>query len=219
MESPQLLNDWNLLKGSIGLFGGTFDPVQKAHLSIADVCLQTRKVDSVVFIPAKQNPLKTGDPGATGPDRLAMLQRALKDKENLFISDIELVRENSSRSFTIDTVIEIKGKLKNNQRLVFIMGSDCLQFLPRWNRVHDLVGLLDGFIIYPRGYDPSHAAKQLELHFSKSEIDKVLKDKLIAPELAFSATDVRARIKKKESISGLVPVEIEEYIKSHQLYL
>ena len=49
----------NIGTKSLGLFGGTFDPIHDGHISVAREALKTLNLDKVVFVPAGDPYMKT----------------------------------------------------------------------------------------------------------------------------------------------------------------
>lgn len=136
LASPdKIVRDFSLLTGRVGLFGGSFDPIHRVHLEIADELLAQNRVDRIVFIPAAQNPLKTVKP-VSDQDRMAMLLLAIAARERMFVSPIELDR--GSLSYTVETLEQISRTRSERTELFFIIGSDSLAQLPQWHRVDEI---------------------------------------------------------------------------------
>ena len=106
----------------LALFGGSFDPVHRAHLKVAHCALQQACVDRVVFIPASRSPLKH-KPFAEDVDRLQMLRLALKGEAGIGLDMFEIGQKGTS--FTIDTVDHFRALYKNAE-LFWIIGQDQL---------------------------------------------------------------------------------------------
>ena len=76
----------------VGILGGTFDPVHRGHLEIARRAMDEAALERVVFIPAAQPRLKSGEPSASPQQRLEMLRLAVAGTPGFEVSDIELGR-------------------------------------------------------------------------------------------------------------------------------
>ena len=203
---------------SIGVLGGTFDPVQNAHIAIAEEALRCGKVDKVIFIPARLNPHKLEGPSASDAHRLQMLIDATKNNSRFEVSDIEL-RRPEGPSYSYDTVHELRQRHVVPIKLFFIAGSDAVSGLPRWHRVHELFQELDGFLVFPRKEDIISVISALNGFFSREECRKIFPLPLAQTLQEISATEIRTRLKSNGSIGGLVPNEVETYIQEYQLYL
>jgi nicotinate-nucleotide adenylyltransferase len=212
--------DWTSLKGPVILFGGTFDPPQAAHLEIARraaSCLASEAV-SVVFIPARLNPHKSNLPHASDADRLEMLARALKGRPGWGISPIELTRSSPGPSFTIDTVREVRSRLGIGALLYLLMGGDSLLSFPRWRMPGEILELVEGVFVAPRTAEDREKIREVAEGFAPELATKLKSHVLAGTPIDISATTVRERLANGESVTGLVPPEVESYIQEHRLY-
>ncbi len=110
----------------IGILGGTFNPVHIGHLILAEEVREKLKLDKIIFIPTALPPHKDNMDIAPAGDRLKMLKLAIKGNKFFGVSDIEIKRK--GRSYTIDTIKELKNKFVNDE-LYFIIGSDLLKYI------------------------------------------------------------------------------------------
>ena len=101
----------------VGILGGTFDPVHRGHLEIARRAVEEASFERIVFIPAAQPRLKSGEPTATAQQRLEMLGLAIGDTPGFEVSDSELHR--SGPTLTVETLRELRDQLgRRNGALV-----------------------------------------------------------------------------------------------------
>ena len=107
----------------IGILGGTFDPVHRGHLEIARVAMDEAALERVIFIPAGQPRLKSGDPSASPEQRLEMLRLAVSEIPGFDVSDMELRR--SGPTLTVETLRELREELGDGVELCFILGAGC----------------------------------------------------------------------------------------------
>lgn len=154
-------------KQRLVIFGGSFNPVHIGHIKLARTVMERDLADEVMFIPAKQSPLKEADQASNADIRMEMLQLAVDDalkekstftitaedgteevREYRFsISDLELRRE-GAKTYTIDTLDTLR-RVYPDTHIIFLMGSDCLDELNRWHRYGELLRQYD-FLVYPR---------------------------------------------------------------------
>ena len=189
------------LENKIGILGGSFDPVHLGHLVLAEYALTECKLDKVLFIPNRIPNLKQ-PPQATAHHRYRMVKLAIQDNPRFEISDIEIKREGIS--YTYDTVIALKKKLKN-AKLFFIIGSDAYNSLPKWKNFKKLIAEIE-FIVAIR---PDSKIKK---------IPQVKFQVLSIPEIAISSSYIRERVEKGMSIRYLVPDGVWQYICEYKLY-
>lgn len=198
-----------MLKKKIGILGGTFDPIHLGHIATADFILRAVNLDKVIFVPANTPPHKT-ETGATAKDRYIMTELATCNNPNFFVSDIEIKR--SGLSYTVDTVRELKDFYGSEVELYFIVGSDVIDELDKWERFEDLLEMCHFIAATRPGFTMDTVLKRfgkleaLNIHF------------LNTPELDISSTDIRYRAKSNISIKYIVPTSVEQYILKHNLY-
>ncbi len=126
------------------IYGGTFDPIHLGHLI---VCQRAREIlggERVLLIPAWVSPHKVGREGASGADRLAMVERAIMGEAYFLADGRELERgEREGRaSFTIETVESLRGE-NAGERFTVLIGADQLMKFHTWHRVRELVELVE----------------------------------------------------------------------------
>lgn len=197
-------------------FGGTFDPVHKGHLAIAQAVLDRGLADKILFVPAPNPPHKTDQAITPFEQRFEMLALATEGHKDFELSDME--RHRSGKSYTIDTLEELSGNA-NRGEILLLIGADSLCQLHTWKRPHDLVKSY-GIITYPRnGEIPERAA--LRPHWSEEEITQMLASVIPdAPHFPVSSTQIREMVKKGDmkSASAFVTSRIMEYIIGNHLY-
>lgn len=185
------------MPASIGLLGGSFDPVHHGHLILARDAVEALGLDELRFIPAARNPLKaTG--GAPGELRLAMLRAATADELGFAVDDVELHRP--PPSYTVDTVAAIARRFPD-ARLTLLVGEDNVPGFPRWHRWEELRAAV-GIVVLRRG------SGEEPMPFRT----------LTARRLDISATEIRNRVAAGRSIRYLVPEAVREIIAAHGLY-
>ena len=121
---------------SIGLLGGTFDPIHFGHLRLAQELATQLHFDKVHFIPSANPPHKT-HPQVSAQHRAQMVQLAISDNP-LFICDTRELNRNGA-SYTVDTLISLREEVGYKVSLCLIMGSDAFMRLNTWVRWQDLL--------------------------------------------------------------------------------
>lgn len=208
---------------SLGILGGTFNPVHLAHLRIAEEVAEVLALERVLFLLSAAPPHKAGDV-APASQRLEMLLRATASNPAFEVSRIELEREGPS--YTLDTLREL-GRRHPGRRLWFILGSDAFAELDSWHRPEELIAAasfavverpgrgaadLDGLL--PASLRPHYrrGPRGLE-HAAGQEVRCVP----VTP-LGISASELRRRLRRGASIRYLVPDSVLEHIEKHHLY-
>lgn len=191
----------------IGLFGGTFDPVHNAHLIIAQVAYEMLGLDYVMFMPAAIPPHKTTQNISAAEIRWTMLNLALEGQPHFKASRMELDRKGIS--YTVLTIEQIKRERQlTRQELVLIIGADSLMEIGIW-RQPELIFEGCEVAVYPR---PNISWNNVSTQFASQVI------RLEAPLLEISSTHIRKRVQKGLPIHFFVPPQVEEFIKSKNLY-
>jgi nicotinate-nucleotide adenylyltransferase len=112
----------------LAIFGGTFDPIHLGHLCVAWEASELLDAD-VLMMPSGEPPHRPL-PMASAPQRLAMLQVALRGQSRLIPDARELAR--SGPSYTVDTLVELRDE-HGDRPLVLLLGSDAFAGLPDWH--------------------------------------------------------------------------------------
>lgn len=120
----------------IGLFGGTFDPVHKGHLSIARAFLESSIINELWILLSPLPPHKQDDSQVSYELRLEMLTEAFSGFKDVRISTVE---ETLPRpSYTYKTVQFIKERNPELQ-FIFCMGEDSLVQFHNWKHHHEIL--------------------------------------------------------------------------------
>ena len=197
----------------IAVFGGTFDPPHKGHVSLAGDVISSGAADEVVFLPAFRPPHKPDSPVSEFNARLDMLKLATAGEKKFAVSEIEGGRPGPS--FTFDTLGEF-ARLHPDAEIKLLIGSDSLKLLHTWHKAEELVQNW-ALLAYPRkGCLPSR--KELRLNWGDEVAEKLLGYILPMPFYDFSSTDIRNKIAKGEDVSGLLDPDVYRYIMKNGIY-
>lgn len=212
-----ILENFSSLTGSVALIGGTFDPVHNGHLHMAKAVLaRIPAVQAVVFIPARQNPLKPNPPVASDTQRLEMLRLALAEAPKLFVSPIETCRE--GKSYTVDTLRRIRSEMHPQTVLNLVIGADQLERLHQWQDIDGIFKLATVFVLGRKGVasaDVTAHANGLPEHLTR-----ILEHNFIPFSHDISATGIRASVRAghPEVIEGELPPAVLSFILHNGVY-
>src|SRR3989344_7263761 len=112
----------------IGIFGGTFDPIHRAHLNVAATLKKRFNMKELRLIPSYIPPHRSTT--ATAQDRLKMIQLALMDYPELTVDDREIQR--AGLSYAVDTLTSIRTEIGAQEPLCFILGADAFSNFNQW---------------------------------------------------------------------------------------
>ncbi|MEO5704128.1 MAG: nicotinate-nucleotide adenylyltransferase [Candidatus Limnocylindrales bacterium] len=195
-------------RASIGLMGGTFDPIHLGHLVIAQEAREALALERILFVPAGEPPHKPSNQVTEVAHRVAMVQLAIADNPDFELSRIEVDR--SGPSYTVDTV----EALAADADVTIILSAETFRELPAWHEPGRLFAAARVAVVPREGY-PAPDPAWLAATFPGRE-DRVIY--LEAPHLGVSSTDIRARVAAGRSIRYLVPASVEAYIAANNLY-
>ena len=196
----------------IGVMGGTFDPIHKGHLMVAEEVRARLNLAEVLLVPAGQPWLKPHSPLLAAEYRVEMVRLAMDNKSYFKLSTIDI--ERPGPSYAVDTVAELQGQLRVGDELFFILGWDNLAELPQWREPFRLIKMCHLVVVPRPGYPPPRL-KSLERAVPGLSQRVMLMDE---PEIDISASVIRSRVVQGLSIGGLVPEAVERYIKQNGLY-
>ncbi len=198
----------------VGIMGGTFNPIHEGHLMIARAAKKTAQLDQVIFLPSGQPPHKENALLASAINRLNMTILAIYGEEGFVASDMEVRR--AGTTYTVDTIRQMRTEYPNVE-LYYIIGGDTLFQLSTWRTPQEVARLLNGgMIVVPR---PGADKEALALEALRLRHSMGLKA-LIADEGGpdISSTEIRERLIANQSISGMLPQIVADYIMQHGLY-
>lgn len=187
---------------TVGILGGSFNPVHIGHMMVASYLVEWGYVDKVWLTLSPLNPLKEGYELLPDIKRLQMLTIAARGAEKIDICDIELTMPRPS--YTINT-LDLLAERFPDTRFKLVIGSDNWRIFDQWRepqRILDNYGVL----VYLRpGYpvnDDGTAGMEI-VH---------------APMADISSTMVREAIAKGRDMNYFLPAGVYQYIRENKLY-
>jgi nicotinate-nucleotide adenylyltransferase len=186
----------------IGLFGGSFDPVHHGHLVVGQVAAESLGLDSLRFVPAREQPFKQGSHGASPEQRVAMLELATAGARALAVERAELDRPGPS--YTVDTLRAILAR-EPGVELILLLGADAAAELGAWREAAEIPRLAR-VVVFARAGVPVPASP-------------LIAGTVQVPAIEISATEVRRRAREGRTLRYWVPDSVAEYVARHRLYL
>lgn len=175
----------------IALLMGSFNPIHKGHVRLANFVLERDLADAVWCVVSPQNPLKEMT-AVSFEDRFRMVEVAFEGCKGVVACDIE--KELGLPSYTFNTIVELKKRYPSDDFFI-LCGSDIVDQLDRWYRIEELKKMVE-FKVYPRGEGGASS------EFSGAELIDV------------SSTQLRGEISE-----DWLPRGVYEYIIEHNLYV
>ena len=183
-----------------GIFGGSFNPIHTGHIALARQLREVAGLDEVWLMVSPQNPLKQQAALLDDDLRLQMAKTALADEPFIEVSDYEFHLPRPS--YTWNTLQALKDDYPNRE-FVLLIGGDNWERFPRWYRADDIIRNYQ-LIVYPRrGSDIDLTSLPPTVTIVEAEL------------LDISSTDIRHRVRRHQSIKGMVPDSILDAVTEH----
>lgn len=214
----------------VGVFGGTFDPPHLGHLILAEEIREAFALAEIYFMPCNEPPHKDREDLTDAKHRFAMVVAATLHNPAFVASPIEVNRP--GKSFSIDTVREMRETMEDDTEIVFITGLDAFLDIETWEEYEQFLDLCHVIVVSRPGHGFEEVAR-LPQWIGERTVD--LRDAKVPPSELFpddgrrifltdavhidiSSTDIRERIAAGLSVRYQVPAEVERYIRAHGLY-
>lgn len=196
------------MKTRVVLYFGSFNPVHRGHIALAEYIIADGFADSVVMIVSPQNPHKEQSNLAAEFSRYEMCQAACAASlypDKIQVSAVEFTLPRPS--YTIDTLNFLAENFGDKMEFSILMGADNIESFHRWKN-HEQIIANYPILVYPRvGYSLSRSPYADRVVFLEN-----------APLFNISATDIRIAVSQGGDISDMVIPEVESYIKLNKIY-
>jgi nicotinate-nucleotide adenylyltransferase len=226
----------------VGVLGGTFDPIHLGHLAVARQAADSLGLDRVLLLPSRTPPHRPVDPSASVFHRFAMVALSASTDSRLVASDLELGRPGAS--YTADTLRALRATGLEGWQIFFLTGADAFAEIATWREYPAVLDLAHFVACSRAGVAatslpdrlPGLAARMIPvpavaaspgsedpgLHQIgggpgvKGPETRVFLLDCSTPDV--SSTGIRARARAGRPLAGLVPPEVDDYIRRHGLY-
>ena len=195
------------------ILGGSFNPIHKGHLKMAECAHNQFGLDDIVVMPNKTTYYKENIEFVSDENRLSMIRLAIEGMSYLSVSDMEILR--GGVTHTIDTIREFE-RLYPGVKLYFIIGGDSLAWVDRWVSAKELLESVT-FLTAVRGENDIERSKDI-IRRIKSEHPKSQIELLNMEDYPVSSSGIREKIKCGEDVSDVLPDKVYDYILEHGLY-
>lgn len=202
----------------LGVFGGLFDPIHLGHVTIINQIQPLIDFKHIYYVPCNIPNHKPAS-NASGVDRVAMINLAIKHQRHCSVNDYEL--NNKTTSYSYNTLEYLSNTDTN---LAFIMSSEAFQFFTSWNRWQDILKLAHLIVVNrdqlsfdqlsqsPLSGSITHDINEL-YHQQSGKIFPIS-----IQSLDISSSQVRNAIKNREDTLKYLNTSVLNYINQHKLY-
>jgi nicotinate-nucleotide adenylyltransferase len=207
---------------SVGILGGTFDPIHFGHLRMAQELAEDLGLQEVRFIPVCQPPHR-GQPQGPAEHRMEMVRLAIAGNPRFLLDLREFERDGPS--YMVDTLTSLRAGSSAGTPLYLLLGVDAFLGLPAWHRWRELFGLTHIVVAHRPGFSlDAGMAPELRVEWQQRHIaqpdqnacGRILSRAITA--LDISASTIRQTILQGRSVRYLLPEAVNDYIQTHHLY-
>lgn len=209
---------------SIGIMGGTFNPIHMGHIEIAKSAYEQYHLDEVWFMPNHIPAYKSEDAIVSGEERLNMVRLAIENLPYCKASDFELKREGNT--YTVDTLKLLKQQYPDDN-FYFIMGADSLFCFDKWRSYEEIPDYAI-LLIAPRD-EKSKQDVYEKIQLFNDCFNKECFYLIECKEIPCSSSQIRDIIKTENNQNTemnsktdeliFLPEPVKKYIYSHNLYI
>jgi nicotinate-nucleotide adenylyltransferase len=203
---------------NIGLFGGSFDPIHRGHLALAQAAARRFALGQVLFVPANVPPHKQKQPLAAFVHRYAMVAMGTREERRFTASLLEAeacttdergssgqpraaVPTCGGANYSIDTVRRLKRTLKTSDRLFFLIGIDAFKDIASWHEARALLGECDFIVASRPGYSLRDVALALPEELQPAAA-RALQKQAVKGELIFPGVRLHLLDGVRQSVSA-----------------
>lgn len=207
---------------TLGLLGGTFDPIHLGHVAVGRAAQAALDLREVRLVPSRVPPHRPG-PQVSSHHRFAMAALAAMEEPGWTISDVEVTRDGPSYSY--DTLQQIAAEGLAPTQICFLIGVDAFAEIATWSRYPAVLDLAH-FVVVARPGAPFAALEArvpalagrltAAADLAARATPGIVRLDVTTPDI--SSTDIRTRAAHGLPLDGLVPEAVAQYIRRHGLY-
>jgi nicotinate-nucleotide adenylyltransferase len=233
---------------NIGFFGGSFDPIHRGHVALAQAAAERFALRQVLFVPANVSPHKQKQPVTPFVQRYAMVALATQDQKQFVPSLLEAPADQGAElrsartgqrpvatpSYTIDTVRRLKQTLKKADRLFLLVGIDAFRDIAKWREAKALLAECEFVVASRPGFSLRDVAESLPegvrppAAVTKPFQKQVASGDLVLPSVTLhllegvqqnvAATTIRAAAAQGKPLGRWLDPRVAEYVRKMGLY-
>ncbi len=192
------------------IFGGSFNPVHKGHIHLAESAMEELELDRIFFVPSGISPHRSSAEYASGSDRLEMLRLACRGHDNFEVSDYELQSERVS--YSIYTVEHFR-RLYPDDKLFLLVGSDMLLSFDKWYKFEEILKNVTLSVVSRQSGDAADLQKKAH---ELSTYGRIFISS--SCPVTVSSSEIRKKIAKNSEWACYLDENVVQYIRLKGLY-
>lgn len=195
-----------------GFFGGSFNPVTKAHIDLAIEIVEKYKLDKIIFVPVGNHYTKEGL--ANEQHRYNMLEIATDKYEKLEVSNIELNQDKNLT--TLEAFNKIEETFADIEKF-YIIGEDNLYKI-LFSQDSDTLVKNYKYIVIKRDIKEIRDLIKINKKFIENEKNFMIMENVNHKDT--SSTKVRELIiEKNREVVKIMDKKVLDYIEKNKLYM
>ncbi len=195
-----------------GFFGGSFNPVTKAHVDLAIEIVKKYNFDKVIFVPVGNHYNKEGL--VNEKHRYNMLKIATEKYESLEVSDIELNQDKNLT--TLEAFNKIEEKFVGIEKFYIIGGDNLYKILS--SKDSNILVYNYKYIVIQRNMKEISNLIKTNKQFIENEKNFVFMENINHSQT--SSTKVRKGIiEKNKKVAEIMDERVLDYIEENRLYM
>ncbi len=202
-----------------GILGGTFDPVHRGHIRIAEQVRSQLALDKVHFLPCA-NPVHRELPQVSDTDRVAMIELAIAGYSEFRLNTLELDR--GGESYMIDSLRQICGQ-SQFERIFLILGADAFNLFQSWKSPEEILQIVNLVVCRRPGIEinqslaSGHRVNSIEALGGRSH-GCILALDIDENSCSSSAVKQQLQAGDQAQAASCLPEAVLKYIVSNHLY-
>ncbi len=190
------------------IFGGTFNPFHIGHYEILKSLNNDERIEKILLMPDRFPPHKTSEFLIDDETRIEMCRIVSEDFSKCELCLLEFERE--GRSYTFDTVTELKSKYPEKD-FAFAMGGDMFVYFTKWWKYKELIKMLK-FVVFNRTATNNAEFESSLKALTAEGMEVILKDDIITD---VSSTQLRSSFDENKR---LLPEKVYSFLKDRGVY-